>query len=159
MSSAPQVEPWPDRDFVRVATFNIQELDRGKIFTTDDEGTGIHPQARAAATIIQRVRPDVIVLNELDHYYGQGIRGLSAYAHRFAELYLENGEAPIKYPYVLIDQQHGHSQRPGPEQRRRHGHRGGRGYPGARRRFVRVRPVPGSVLDGGPVPVSHGRGP
>ncbi len=102
MSSAPQAAPWPDRDFVRVATFNIQELDRGKIFTTDDEGTGIHPQARAAATIIQRVRPDVIVLNELDHYYGQGIRGLSAYAHRFAELYLENGEAPIKYPYVLI---------------------------------------------------------
>jgi endonuclease/exonuclease/phosphatase family metal-dependent hydrolase len=88
------VPPWPDRDFVRVATFNIQELDREKIFQRDESGSGTHPQARAAATIIQRIRPDVIVLNEVDHYWEQGVRGLSAYAHRFVDFYLKTGEAP-----------------------------------------------------------------
>jgi endonuclease/exonuclease/phosphatase family metal-dependent hydrolase len=96
------VPPWPDRDFVRVATFNIQELDREKIFQRDESGIGTHPQARAAATIIQRIRPDVIVLNEVDHYWEQGVRGLSAYAHRFVDFYLKTGEAPLDYPYVLI---------------------------------------------------------
>jgi hypothetical protein len=87
---------------VRVATFNIQELDREKIFQRDESGIGTHPQARAAATIIQRIRPDVIVLNEVDHYWEQGVRGLSAYAHRFVDFYLKTGEAPLDYPYVLI---------------------------------------------------------
>jgi len=100
--AAAEIPPWPERDFVRVATFNIQELSRDKLFATDDAGVGAHPQVRAAATVIQRVRPDVLVLNEVDHYYGQGVRGISAYAHRFVELYLNTGEAPINYPYVLV---------------------------------------------------------
>lgn len=95
-------EAWPERDFLRIATFNIQELTAEKIFATDSAGIGAHPQARAAAGVIQRVRPDVLVLNELDHYYGQGLRGLSAYAHRFVELYLETGSSPLSYPFVLI---------------------------------------------------------
>ncbi len=101
-AAEPAIPPWPERDFVRVATFNIQELDREKIFQRDETGAGTHPQARAAATIIQRIRPDVLVLNELDHYWEQGVRGLSAYAHRFADFYLKTGEAPLDYPYVLI---------------------------------------------------------
>lgn len=100
--TSPAAQIWPDRDFVRVATFNVQELTAEKIFTTDADGVGAHPQVRAAASVIQRVRPDVLVLQELDHYYGQGRGGISAYAHRFMELYLETGDAPVTYPYVLI---------------------------------------------------------
>lgn len=101
-AAATAAAPWPDRDFVRVAAFNIQELNAEKLFTRDEAGAGAHPQLRAAATIIQRVRPDVLVLNEVDHYTAQGVGGLSAYATRFAELYLETGEAPIDYPFVLL---------------------------------------------------------
>ncbi len=84
---------------LRVATFNIKELSRAKIEQVDETGVGANPQLRAAAAIIQRVRPDILVLNEIDHDYGAIQEGLDFSARRFARLYLATGNDPIEYPY------------------------------------------------------------
>jgi hypothetical protein len=81
---------------VRFATFNVA-LHRGAAGElVRDLKTGDCPQARALAEIIQRVRPDVLLLNEIDHDAdGEALR-------LFCELYLErsqNGQRPIDYPY------------------------------------------------------------
>jgi len=52
---------------IRIAVFNVEELSTQKITQIDDSGVGTNPQVRAAAQIIQRVRPDILVLNDLDH--------------------------------------------------------------------------------------------
>lgn len=52
---------------VRIALFNIRELRTGKILDLDDNGYGRNPQALAAARILRRVAPDILVLNEIDH--------------------------------------------------------------------------------------------
>lgn len=51
---------------VRVAVFNIWELSEEKVDQLDGDGHGSHPQLSAAAEAIQRLRPDVLLLNEID---------------------------------------------------------------------------------------------
>jgi len=51
---------------VRIATFNIQELSMARLTTVDGAGTGLDPQAVAAAKVILYARPDILVLNEID---------------------------------------------------------------------------------------------
>lgn len=85
---------------IRVATFNIEDL------RTDDLETNTHPRARAIAEVIQRLRPNIILLNELA-YDMPGAPGFQAgaapgqNAKRFIELYLNTpqvqGLTPIKY--------------------------------------------------------------
>ncbi len=87
---------------VRVATFNIQELDAAKVGDVDGDGVGQDPQARAAATIIQRIRPDILVLNEVDHHYGEDGEGLDLVVRRYRERYLATGADPIDYPYLFV---------------------------------------------------------
>ena len=56
-------------------------------------------QADAVAEIIQRVRPDVLLINEFDYEPGLAL------ADAFRENYLavpHNGAAPIDYPYVFV---------------------------------------------------------
>ena len=48
---------------VRVALFNIRELSVEKIDEVDAAGVGVNPQLRAAAEIIARVRPDIVLLD------------------------------------------------------------------------------------------------
>ena len=86
---------------IRIAVFNVEELSTEKITQTDANGVGINPQARAAAQIIQRVRPDILVLNEIDHDYDAADQGLDLNARRFAEAYLASGANPIDYPYTF----------------------------------------------------------
>jgi endonuclease/exonuclease/phosphatase family metal-dependent hydrolase len=88
-------------DAVRIAVFNVEELSTEKLTQVDDDGVGTHPQARAAARIIQRVRPDILVLNEIDHDYGAVDEGLDLNARRFAAAYLATGDHPIDYPYAF----------------------------------------------------------
>ncbi len=83
---------------VRFATFNVY-LNRpmeGALVT--DLGTTDNPQAQKVAEIIQRMAPDVLLLNEFDHDdAGEGLQ-------LFRENYLErsqNGAAPAIYPHVL----------------------------------------------------------
>jgi hypothetical protein len=96
---------------VRFATFNIEILSAEKLKSVDTAGRGNHPQLLKAAEIIQRVRPDVLLINEID-YDGPADEngaapsdGASAdAAHRFRELYLkvsQNGQAPLEFPHLF----------------------------------------------------------
>lgn len=81
---------------VRFAQFNIFELGHDKLNAVDAQGRGAHPQLRKAAEIVQRVRPDVLLVNEID-YGGDAAR-------LFLERYLavsQNGQPPLGYPYVF----------------------------------------------------------
>ncbi len=79
---------------VRVATFNIWELSREKL----DRG---HAQLESAAEIIQRVRPDVLLINEIDFDAERREN-----ARLFAERYLavgQGGQEPIDYPQIFFE--------------------------------------------------------
>lgn len=94
---------------VRFATFNVS-MD-GSNYTHRDAVSQLtqsplpqvlqenHPQIRAIAEILQRVRPDVVLLNEFD--YVEAAKGV----HLFQEKYLsvsQNEQQPIEYPYVYF---------------------------------------------------------
>jgi len=81
---------------VRIATFNVEELSLAKLEQTDASGAGTYPQLLAAAAIIQRVRPAILALNEIDFVAGEPTRA----AALFVERYLAHGVAPIDYPYL-----------------------------------------------------------
>ncbi|HEY1065160.1 MAG TPA: endonuclease/exonuclease/phosphatase family protein, partial [Pirellulales bacterium] len=68
IGSAVQGDPLPPADgAVRVATFNIQELGLKKLRAVDSSGNGSDPQLLAAAAILRTIRPDVVLLNEIDY--------------------------------------------------------------------------------------------
>jgi Endonuclease/Exonuclease/phosphatase family len=89
---------------VRFATFNAS-LNRsvaGQLIT--DLTTPGNPQADTVAEIIQRTRPDVLLINEFD-FDDQGEGGSSLAAELFQDNYLsiEHGDAdPIEYPYRFV---------------------------------------------------------
>lgn len=84
---------------IRVATFNcsLNRASEGELIvdlTNSDDA-----QARNVAEILQRVRPDLVLLNEFD-YDAEGKA-----ARLFRENYLsrpQNGAEPIDYPYVFV---------------------------------------------------------
>jgi hypothetical protein len=83
-----------DERTARFATFNasLNREHAGELVR--DLSTRDNPQARAVAEIIQRVRPDVLLVNEFDHD-AQGEA-----ARLFQENYLgisQNGARPIVY--------------------------------------------------------------
>lgn len=86
---------------VRFATFNIWELSREKLDRFDAvSGQGTDPQLLAAATILQRVRPDVLLVNEIDFDEAR------ENARLFAERYLafgQRGQEPLTYAEVWFD--------------------------------------------------------
>jgi hypothetical protein len=84
---------------VRFATFNasLARESAGQLLT--DLSAPGHPQARAVAEIIQRTRPDVLLINEFD-YVENG-----AAAQRFQDNYLavsQNGAQPIYYRWAFV---------------------------------------------------------
>lgn len=84
----------------RVATFNIRELSAAKIHACDSSGRGNDPQVRKAAEIIQRVRPDVWVINEIDFDADKRTN-----ADRFLKLYLnvpQGEQSPVEYPFIFF---------------------------------------------------------
>lgn len=87
------------RAVIRVATFNIQELSAERLGRVDAEGAGADPAARAAAAIVQRLRPDLLVLNEID--FDHQAADPAANARLFADRYLARGEASIDYPHAF----------------------------------------------------------
>ncbi|MGN9778087.1 endonuclease/exonuclease/phosphatase family protein [Micromonospora sp. H33] len=82
---------------VRFATFNAS-LNRGATGALrTDLSTPGNAQARTIAEIVQRTRPDVLLINEFDYD--------PAAARLFQDNYLsvgQNGAAPIAYPYRFI---------------------------------------------------------
>lgn len=95
--------PPQDKTAVRIALFNIWELSTTKLSDTDSAGCGRNDQLLAAAEIIHRVRPDVLVLNEIDHDIDALAHGadLTLTARRFQERYLDRGANPIHYEHVF----------------------------------------------------------
>jgi endonuclease/exonuclease/phosphatase family metal-dependent hydrolase len=84
---------------VRLALFNIRELDTAKILEVDANGRGANPQALAAARIIRRIAPDILVLNEIDHDDARSEEGLDLNARRFRDHYLSGGADGVELPY------------------------------------------------------------
>lgn len=83
---------------LRFASFNIWELSAEKLDRVDGEGRGVDVQLLKAAEIIQRVRPDVLLLNEIDFHAERNL------ARTFIERYLahgQNGQLPIDFPRVV----------------------------------------------------------
>lgn len=82
---------------VRFATFNasLNRNSAGQLIT--DLSSPTNAQARSVAEIVQRVRPDVLLINEFDYdANGQAAR-------LFQDNYLslpQNGVAPLYYPFV-----------------------------------------------------------
>jgi hypothetical protein len=86
-------------DPVRFATFNasLNRTAAGQLVT--DLSTPDNAQAREAAEVIQRNRPDVLLVNEFDYVPG------NVAADLFRTNYLErgqNGARPIDYPYAFV---------------------------------------------------------
>jgi Endonuclease/Exonuclease/phosphatase family len=84
---------------VRFATFNASLNRNNAGDLVSDLSTQTNAQASAVAEIIQRVRPDVLLINEFDFD--------PAAVDLFRDNYLEqphNGAAPIDYPYAFIDE-------------------------------------------------------
>jgi hypothetical protein len=84
---------------VRFATFNasLNRAAEGELVA--DLSTPDDPQAQAVAEIVQRVRPDVLLVNEFDF----DAAGLAA--RLFQRNYLSvghNGAAPIHYPFRFV---------------------------------------------------------
>jgi hypothetical protein len=84
---------------VRFATFNasLNRAREGEL--VEDLSTPDDPQAQAVAEIVQRTRPDVLLLNEFDFVAGGDAVDL------FRDNYLEvpqGGAAPIDYPYAFV---------------------------------------------------------
>ncbi|WP_194867311.1 endonuclease/exonuclease/phosphatase family protein [Pseudoalteromonas sp. PPB1] len=99
-----------DNQTLRVATFNVSmeatNYDMTNHTTPSDNAltvalkSGDFSQINNIAEIIQRTRPDIILLNEFD-YIADPQQGI----HLFQRDYLEvsqNGFDPIKYPYVYL---------------------------------------------------------
>ena len=85
---------------VRVATFNISfsRPAAGELLSAllaDEQSL------RHCAAILQRVRPDIVLLNEFDHD-GEGLdeRALMLFLQRYLGV-SQQGEAPLDYPYHL----------------------------------------------------------
>jgi alkaline phosphatase D len=89
-------EPAQRGSGVRFATFNASLNRAAEGELVEDLSTPGDAQARAAAEVIQRTRPDVLLVNEFDY----DPRGRAA--RLFQDNYLstgQNGADPIDYPY------------------------------------------------------------
>ena len=88
-------------DTVRVAAFNIWELRSEKLDDVDDAGIGLCPQLCNAAEIIQRVRPDILLIMEIDFDPEKRDN-----AKKFISHYLrvsQHGQRAIDYPYQFFE--------------------------------------------------------
>ena len=96
---APSVEAQGPPEAVRFATFNasLNRFNAGDALR--DLSTTTNAQARAVAEIIQRTRPEVLLINEFDYEPNNLL------ATAFQNNYLsvgQNGALPISYPYVFV---------------------------------------------------------
>lgn len=85
---------------VRFATFNIWELDSPKLSRVDANGRGTHAQLCKAAEVIQRIRPDVLLINEID-FDAKNRKNATLFQERYLKI-PQKGREPIEYPYVFF---------------------------------------------------------
>lgn len=93
-------------DTLRIATFNVSMeatnyLDDPTTATGSELferlADGEHPQIRGIAEIIQRVRPDILLLNEFD-YSSEPERSVLPFLQHYLGV-SQQGQAPVDYPY------------------------------------------------------------
>ena len=92
---------------LRVATFNVS-MEGGNYVEPGATpsarelpaalGNGEHPQIRNIAEIIQRVHPDIVLLNEFD-YHPDPRRALRPFVDRYLKQ-AQSGREPIAFPHV-----------------------------------------------------------
>lgn len=94
---------------IRIATFNVSMeadnyVERGQPVTGQELfehlKNGEHPQIRNTAEIIQRVRPDILLLNEFD-YNADPKQGVEAFVKHYLNV-SQSGAEPIDYPYFYL---------------------------------------------------------
>jgi len=85
---------------LRVAQFNILEMGQGKVDEVDAGGVGTNEQLVAAAEILREVRPDIVLINEID-ILQEGEGPLDGIWQDFQDRYLDVGEAPLRYEHVF----------------------------------------------------------
>jgi endonuclease/exonuclease/phosphatase family metal-dependent hydrolase len=86
---------------VRFATFNIKLLSTAKINQIDDEGAGDNPQLKKAAEIIQRNRPDILLINEID-FDADTRRNAELFRDRYLSV-SQNGQRPVDFAHVFFE--------------------------------------------------------
>lgn len=92
-------------DVVRFATFNASLNRNAAGQALSDLSAPGNAQADAVAEIIQRIRPDVLLINEFDYYARTAAHPDGPLVDAFRDNYLEvghNGAAPIDYPYAFV---------------------------------------------------------
>jgi hypothetical protein len=92
-------QPTPAGGAIRFATYNVSFYRNRPGALAGDLATGNNPEAQSIAEVIQRVRPQVLLLCEFDYDVAQ------ISLDRFHELYLkrsQNGQAPCDYPHRFI---------------------------------------------------------
>lgn len=97
-AQAPAAPPTPAGPItIRVATFNLEDV------RATDLKDGTQPRLRALAEVIQRLRPNILLLNEIAYDQPAGSTASGGQnAQRFLDLYLhhpqlEGAPAPIRY--------------------------------------------------------------
>ena len=87
----------PTSKMIRIATYNVSLYDKAAGLVRKRLEAGTDPQAEKIAAVIQTVRPDILLLNEID-YDSEGET-----VQLFAKKYLaksQRGLDPIEYPFV-----------------------------------------------------------
>lgn len=95
---------------LRIATFNVSMEADNYASEADSEvssdaltvalANGDHPQIQNIAEIIQRTRPQIILLNEFD-YIEDSSKGIDLFRTNYLNQ-PQNGLSPIDYPYVYL---------------------------------------------------------
>lgn len=102
-----------DTQRVTIASFNVSMEARNYASQSDTQplslqgpqllmknlATGEHPQIKNIAEIIQRTRPDIILLNEFDYIENPNL-GVNAFIRNYLNV-SQNGSEPIDYQYLF----------------------------------------------------------
>jgi myo-inositol-hexaphosphate 3-phosphohydrolase/phosphodiesterase/alkaline phosphatase D-like protein len=88
-------------DTIRFSQFNasLNRSSFGQLVT--DLSTPDNAQAKAVAEIIQRAKPDVLVINEFDYFDPDPLEPVRLLQENYLSV-SQNGAAPVEYPYVYI---------------------------------------------------------
>ncbi|MCW5579928.1 MAG: endonuclease/exonuclease/phosphatase family protein [Luteimonas sp.] len=91
--------PMPDTDTLRIATYNVSlyDEDTGGLVRRLELG---NTQARQVAAVLQRVRPDIVLLNEFD--YDEAGRAADLFQRDYLERPQPGGGHALRYPYRYL---------------------------------------------------------
>ncbi|QDH69678.1 endonuclease/exonuclease/phosphatase family protein [Marilutibacter alkalisoli] len=92
-------EPMLPTTHLRLATYNTSlyaDTSGGLIERLENDDAG----ARSVAAVLQRVRPDIVLLNEFD--YDESHRAADLFQQRYLEVAQPGGSEPLHYPYRYL---------------------------------------------------------